>query len=163
VQQAFDARSNSCHIHSYVHSITHTFNTFTQAQYSVNIHEKHTHSPKRCKIGKNAGCQGRQLVVVQIKSTVSRRNRELGRQLSGILRKTNTKKIHTHTHTHIHTSVHVCMYDCVRSEGESASHSSPPQLKGVRVMCACMRVCLLTAGVHAHKSGQTKNRHDHTH
>jgi hypothetical protein len=31
--------------HTYTHS--HTFNTFTQAQYPVNIHEKHEHSLKR--------------------------------------------------------------------------------------------------------------------
>ena len=31
--------------HTYTHS--HTFNTFTQAQYSVNSHEKHAHSLKR--------------------------------------------------------------------------------------------------------------------
>ncbi len=143
MQQAFDVRSNGCHVHSYVHTLTHTFNNFTQAQYSVNSHEKHEHSLKRCKIGKNAGWQGRQLVAVQIKLPVSRRNRELGRQLSGILRKANTQQIHTHTDRHTHTSVHVCMYDCVRSDSESASHSSTPQLKGVRVICACMcaRVC----------------------
>ncbi len=111
MQQAFDARSNSCHIHSYVHTRTHKFNTFTQAQYSLNSHEKHPHSLKRCKIGKNAVRQGRQLVVGQIKTPVSRRNRELGRQLSGILRKANTKKIHTHTHTHAYTQV--CMFVCM--------------------------------------------------
>ena len=37
--------------HTYTHA--HTFNSFTQAQYSGNSHEKHTHSLKRCKIGKN--------------------------------------------------------------------------------------------------------------
>ena len=46
--------------------------------------------------------------------------------------------------------------DCLRSESESASHSSPPKLKGVRVISACVRARVLTAGVHAHKSGQTK-------
>jgi hypothetical protein len=34
---------------------------------------------------------------------------------------------------------HNSMYDCLRSESESASHSSPPQLKGVRVISACAR------------------------
>jgi hypothetical protein len=55
------------------------------------------------------------------------------------------------------------MYDCLRSESESASHSSPPQLKGVRVISACVRACVLTAVVHAHKSGPTKNRYGHAH
>ena len=40
--------------HTYTHS--HTFNTFTQAQYSVNRHEKHVHSQQRWKPGKNVGC-----------------------------------------------------------------------------------------------------------
>ncbi len=61
---------------------------------------------------------------------------------------------------HLHTSMHVCMYDCLRSERESAS---PPQLKGVRVIDACARVCVLTAVVHAHESGKKKNRYVHTH
>jgi hypothetical protein len=58
-----------------------TFSTVTQAQYSVNCHEKHTNSPRWGKPGKNAGWQGRQLVVVQRKIPVSRRNRELGNQV----------------------------------------------------------------------------------
>ncbi len=45
-QQAFDG-SNSCHIYTRVYTHSHTFNTFTQAQYSVNSHEKHENSPKR--------------------------------------------------------------------------------------------------------------------
>jgi hypothetical protein len=36
------------------------------------------------------------------------------------------------------------MFVCMRSESQSASHSSPPQLKGVRVIsaCVCARVCV---------------------
>ncbi len=60
--------------HTYTH--LHTFNTFTQAQHSVNSHEKRTHSLKHWKPGKNVGWQGRKLVVVQWKIPVSRRNRE---------------------------------------------------------------------------------------
>jgi hypothetical protein len=52
---------------------------------------------------------------------------ELGNQLSGILRKENKQ-----------TCILVCLYVCMRSESESASHSSPPQLKGVRVISACV-------------------------
>ena len=101
--------------HTYTHS--HTLNTFTQAQCSVNSHKKHTHSLKQWKPGKNVGWQGRQLVVVQRKPPVSRRNRELGRQLSCTLRK--RKEISTHActctcasmcprsgHCHIHSYVH---------------------------------------------------------
>ena len=50
--------------------------------------------------------------------------------------------------------MYVCMYACLRSESESASHSSPPQLKGVRVISTSARV--LTAGVHAHKVDKQK-------
>ncbi len=81
-----------------------------------------------------------QLVVVQLKLPVSRRKRELVNQLSGILRKAN-KQI-TNIYVHIHTSMHVGMHDCLRSESESTSHSSPPQLKGVRVIQSThARVC----------------------
>ena len=52
--------------------------------------------------------------------------------------------------------MHVCMYDCLRSESESASHSSPPQLKGVRVISTCARASVLTAVVHAHKVDKQK-------
>ncbi len=45
---------------------------------------------------------------------------ELGHQLSAILRKSNNQ-------TYI--LVCLCMYVCMRSESESASHSSPPQHK----------------------------------
>ena len=43
---------------------------------------------------------------------VSRRNWELGRQLQGILRKTNKKRANKYIHRH--TSMHVGMYDCMR-------------------------------------------------
>ncbi len=46
-------------IYTRTYTRSHTFNTFTQAQYSVNSHEKHAHSLKRCKPVKNAGWQGR--------------------------------------------------------------------------------------------------------
>jgi hypothetical protein len=93
-----------------------------KVQYSVNIHEKHAHSLKR-KPGKNACWQGRQLVSAQIKSPESRRNRELGRQLS----EKQSSNMNTHTHTHTHTQ-YVCLpgfrlSDCLRSESESASHA----------------------------------------
>jgi hypothetical protein len=48
-----------------------------------------------------------QLVVVQLKLPVSRRKRELGNQLSGVLRKAN-KQI-TKIYIHIDASMHVGM------------------------------------------------------
>jgi hypothetical protein len=50
----------------------------TVSQYSAT---RNTHSLKRWKLGKNVRWQGRQLVVVQMKMPVSRRNRELVHQL----------------------------------------------------------------------------------
>ena len=59
---------------------------------------------------------------------------ELCNQLSRILRQENKQTC---------ILVCLCMYMCVRSESESASHSSPPQLNGVRVVsaCVCARLC----------------------
>ena len=57
---------------------------------------------------------------------------EFGNQLSSILRKANKQTC---------ILVCLCMYVCMRIESDSASHSSPPQLKGVRVISAC--VCVL--------------------
>jgi hypothetical protein len=67
------------HTHTYTHP--HTFSTFTQAQNSVKRHEEHAHSLKRCKSGKNAWWQGRQLVAGDVKTPVSKRSRELDHQL----------------------------------------------------------------------------------
>ncbi len=60
---------------------------------------------------------------------------ELDNQLSGhmILRKENKQTC---------ILVCLCMYVCMRSESESGSHPSPPQLKGVRVISPCARVCV---------------------
>jgi hypothetical protein len=81
---------------------------------SVLSHVNHAHSLKRWKPVKKVRWQGRQLVVVQNKMPVSRRNRELGNQLQGILTKTNKER--TNLYIHRHTSTHVGMYDCIRSE-----------------------------------------------
>jgi hypothetical protein len=63
---------------------------------------------------------------------------ELGNQLSGILRKANKQTCIT---------VCRCMYVCMRSDIESSSHSSPPQLKRVRVISACARACVCAGTV----------------
>ena len=87
---------------------------------------------------------------------------ELGHQLSGILRKANKQTC---------MLVCLCMYVCMRSESESASHSSPPQLKGVRVIsaCVCASTCwqysanfsavCLSAGAHRDTKTQTHISH----
>jgi hypothetical protein len=126
--------------HTYTHS--HTLNTFTGAQYSLNSHKKHTHSLKRWKPGKNVGWQGQQHVAVQNKTPISKQR--VRQTAVGYIRKAIYTHTHTHTHTHTYTHTHihsmyVCMYDCLRSESESASHSSPPQLKGVWVISAYVR------------------------
>ncbi len=59
---------------------------------------------------------------------------EIVHQLSGILRKANKQTC---------ILVCQCMYMCRRSKNESASHSSPPQLKGVRVISACVHTISL--------------------
>jgi hypothetical protein len=60
----------------------------------------------------------------------------LANQLSDIPRKAKQTNV---------LLVCLCMSVCMRSEFESASQSSPPQLKGVRVIsaCACVCVCVL--------------------
>jgi hypothetical protein len=44
------------------------------------------------------------------------------------------QSIYIYIDMHRHTIMDVGKYDCLRNESESASHSSPPQLKGVRVI-----------------------------
>ncbi len=92
----FVCRCTTWHKHT-THTHTHTSNTKNTGKYmssndrnptlslkhsiSVLRNEKHAHSLKRWKPGKNVKGQGRQLVVVQRKLPVSRRNRELRNQL----------------------------------------------------------------------------------
>jgi hypothetical protein len=115
--QQLALESNSCHIchiHStYTHS--HTFQTFTQVQYSLNSHEKHTHSLKRWKPDENAGWQGRQLVVGQIKFPVSGETKTQAKQLSGILRQRKEKK-QKRTYRYTNTHLYVCLYVWLHEE-----------------------------------------------
>ena len=67
--------------------------------------------------------RAQQLVVVQIKPPVSRRNRELGNQLQGILRQTN-KQTNMHNCVFVkQTNMHTCVpvYVCVYEERERIS------------------------------------------
>ncbi len=59
---------------------------------------------------------------------------ESGNQLSGMLRKASKQ-----TCVLVCQCMYMCMYMCMRRESESASHSPPPQLQGVRVISACAR------------------------
>jgi uncharacterized membrane protein len=161
VQQASDDRSNTCHIHSYVHTLTHIQHFHSR---TVNSHEKHAHLLKRWKPDKSAVRQGRQLVVTQFKASVSRRNRELNRQLSCILRNANKQifvYIYKNTNTHKYASLYVWLHE--ERERISVTLVITAALKGVRAISACAHVCVLTAVVHAHKSGQTKNKYVHSH
>jgi hypothetical protein len=123
-------------VYTHTFTLTHIFNTFTKRQYSVNSHEKHAHAPKRWKSGKNVGWQVRQLVVAQLKMTVSRRNRELGRQLSCILRKGNKQIcIHTHTYTQY---VRLCVWLFEEQErlGVTLVSTAAQACAGDRFLCA---------------------------
>ncbi len=145
VQQAFDVRYNS--------------NTFTQVQYSVNSHKKHTHSLKRWKPGKNVGWYDRQLVIFQTQITASRRTRELDNQLPVILRKQQK--------TYVYTYTRVCMFVCMIYWGARANQRHTRHHRSSRVcewsLHVCVLECVLTAAVlHANNCGQTKSRYGHT-
>ncbi len=100
---------------------------------SVLSHEKHAlteamKARQKCPVaGPTTGCWTTQDTCIEERSESES---ELDNQLSGILRKANKQTC---------ILVCLCMYVCMRRESESASHSSPPQLKGVRVISACAR------------------------
>ena len=120
----------------YTHTYTHAFSTFTPVQFSVNSHVTHAHSRKRWKPGKYGGWQRCQLVSLQIKIAVWRENRDLGKLLSYKLKSSGHTK---NGYLYIHT---LCMYACMYKERQRASsHSSPPQLQGLRVCSTCASVC----------------------
>jgi hypothetical protein len=102
--------------------------------------------------------------VVRYDCKRSESESELGNQPVMKIRKENKQ-----------TCILVClsMYVCMRSESESVSHSSPPQLKGVRVISACVcvraRVCwyyfanLSTVSVSLPVHTVTQQKHTHKH
>ncbi len=103
---------------------------------------------QKCRLaGPTTGCRTNQDPCIQEKQRVS--------QTAVVYTQKIKQTKNKYMYINIHRCMHVCMYDCMRSESESASQ---PQVKGVRVMSACARVCFLTAVVHAHKSGQTKKQ-----
>jgi hypothetical protein len=90
---------------------------------------RYTHKKKKTK-NKYIHIPHTSMHVVIYDCMGSESEQELGNQLSRILTKANKQ-----------TCMCLCMYMCMRSEGESASHSSPPQLNGVRVPAGvCARV-----------------------
>ncbi len=100
----------------------------------------HTHTLNTKKKGKYMSSNDRKSTIslkhsISVLSHKKHTHTELGNQPSGILRKANKKKC---------ILVCLCMYMCMRHESESASHSSPPQLKGVRVISACAHRCVCT-------------------
>jgi hypothetical protein len=113
-------------------------------------HEKHAHWPKpRWNPGKNAGWQGRQLVVGQINFPVSRRNRESDNKLSCILRQqTKNKYEQIYTHTHLYVCLYVCLYD--ERERISATLVTTAALKSVRVNLCFHRKKRKEISTHAH-------------
>ncbi len=77
-----------------------------------------------------------------------------------------------HTNMHTCVSVNVCVYLCVcecmcvlvRSENKSASHSSPPKLKCVRVISAYVSACSSTISlISLYCVCFVTQKHTHTH
>ena len=110
-------------------------------------HEKHAHSPKRRKAGKNAVWQGRRLVAGQRKPPVSRRNRELGHQMEGIHRRGRDTDNLSHTQTTLKRQANTCQamienqhfhsstasqYPATRNTHTHTSDESPPKTPGSR-------------------------------
>jgi hypothetical protein len=110
-----------------------------KVQYTVNSHEKRTLTEamkarqKGRVAGPSTGCRTNQATCLEEKQRVRQ---------TAVRYTQKSKQTNICAYIHIHTSMHVCMHDCLRSESQSASHSSPPQLKGVQVISACARACL---------------------
>jgi hypothetical protein len=79
---------------------------------------------------------------------VSRRNRELGRQLQGTLRKTNKKRANKYIHRH--TSMHVGMYDCMRVRARVCVRWH--WFANLSTVSVCLPVHTVTQNTHIHTS-----------
>ncbi len=109
--------------------------TYTQHFHSSTALSKHRRETRtlteamkvrqKCRVaGSTTGCSAKKAACIEEKQRV----------MHTAVRYIQESKqtIHTHTHTHTHThSLYVCIHDCLRSESESASHSSPQQLPRV--------------------------------
>jgi hypothetical protein len=126
--------------HTYTHSLTHIQHFHSSTALCKQPRETHTLTEamkarlKSRVAGPTTGCWTNEATCIE-------EDQRVRHPAVRCHQKNTPKKIKTYIHTHTHTSMHVCMYDCMRSESESASHLSPPQLKGVRVISACVRAC----------------------
>jgi hypothetical protein len=104
VQQAFDARSNSCHIHSYVHTLTHIQHFHSSAVLCQQPRETRTRTQamkarQKCRLtGPTTGWRSNQVPCIEEKQRVRETN----------VRYTQKTK-HTLTHfQHFHSSTVLC-------------------------------------------------------
>jgi hypothetical protein len=124
--------------HTYTHS--HIQHFHSQAQYSINSHEKHTHSLKRWKPGKNVGWQGRQMVILQIKRPcehVKQSDRQTAVRFTQTSKQTKNKYMYTNTCTQ------VCMLVWLSEERERISVTlvTTTTQGCASDLCMCARVC----------------------
>ena len=102
VQQAFDVRSNTCHIHAYVHTRTHIQHFHSSTALCKKPRETHTLTEamkarqKFRLAGPTTGCYSIQDTCIEEKQRV--------RQTAVVYtqKSKQTTYIYTHTHTHIH-------------------------------------------------------------
>ncbi len=120
MQQAFDVRSNSWHMHSYVHTLTHIqhFHASTvlckQPRETRTLTQALKARQKFRMAGPTIGCRPKKQHCIEEKQRVSQtavRDTQKSKQTICI-------NIYICTHAH---SRSVCMYDCMSSESESAS------------------------------------------
>jgi hypothetical protein len=126
VQQAFDVRSNTCHIHSYVHTLTHIqdFQSSTvlcKQPRETRILTKAMKARQKCQLaGPTTGCCASQETCIEEKQRV--------RQSAVVYTQKKERKI----------STHACTYTC--------ACMCPPQLNRISMVCECalhVRVCVL--------------------
>ncbi len=138
---------------------THTFNTFNQVQYSAYSHVTLTLTSvmkvrQKCLMaGTTTGCLANLATYIEEKQRI-RSCRVYSKK------KTNKKQIYMH----IHMCLHVCMYVCTKVKANQRHTRVTTISKGCPTdifMSVC--VCVLTDVVHAHKSGQPKNKYVNTH
>ncbi len=99
VQQAFELTSNSCHIHSFVYTLTHIQNFHSSTV--VRKHPRETRTlTEAMKARQKCWLAGPTTGFWANKAPCIEENSELGRILSCMLIKAKNKYTHTHIHTH---------------------------------------------------------------
>ena len=127
VQQAFDVRSNSCHIHSYVHTLTHIQHLHSSTALCKQPRGtcKLTQAMKarqKCRLaGPTTGCWTTQDTCIEEKQRV--------RQTAVVY--TQKKKRDKHACMHMHVCVSVCCY----------YFANPSTLCVCLPVCTCTSVC----------------------